>query len=1002
MKLSGKAKLFRGLTQTFAALLAILVVVGSIAGEWASYINDALGTKSYELVSASDGSQDTIYFKSDYSTPEALIEAREELIRRTAAEGTVVLKNENNALPLNSGAKITLLGIGSYHSDFSATSGGASFSANLATRLPEAINAVGLVANPVVSAFYEEIGSIQVETGVNRRGEVTYGSLYGNSQKKVGEVPVSEFTDEVKNSYSSYNDAAIVVFSRRVGEGSDFNTNPVSTENGGDGVHSLLQLSQSERDVIAEAKENFSKVIVYINTDNMMEIDELRNDPQISAIIWTGGVGNVGMLGVADVISGRVAASGRLADTIVVSNGSSAAAQNYGSFTFQSDQLEGNAYTHYVVYAEGIYVGYKYYETRYEDAVLGQGNATNSKGSTNGGAWNYANEVSYSFGYGLSYTTFQKTLDSVDVDLSNYSAEVKVTVKNTGSVASAYPVQVYVQSPYTDYDKANKVEKAAVSLAGYNKTKILQPGESEQVTVPINMRYVFSYDYTNAKTYILDDGTYYFAVGDGAHDALNNILAAKGKTTSDGMDYNGVAGLAKTWSNSTFRTFSESETGFTVTNQFDDANLNYWMPGTVTYLTRSDWNTFPKKYTDITPTADMITRIKTDRGTDSSYTQDTTKTLDDMITNSGTNYTLMMLWDVRTDYDNAFWDELLNQMSLDDYAMVTYTLYPAIESVSVPASPNTDSPNGLNAGFNTTDNTSPYYVNPDTASDFMKSYKFNTYPTAATRAASFNTKLAEEIGHIMGNDGLWADKCGQTGPGNNTHRTAFGGRNNEYYSEDAVLGAVHGGHEVIKMTEMGLAAAPKHFAFNDQETNRQGLACFFNEQAGREIYLRNFQGSYVDGKPLYGMSSFSRIGLEPATSSVALLTTLLRDEWGWKGFTMTDMANAYMPVVASIVAGTDQWCAFSGNNFIPYTNEEAFKENPEFAWACREAAHRIMYMALNSNAVNGLASDTRVVSVTPWWQTAITGVSIAAGLLTALSFVMYIVSLIQDKKKQKG
>lgn len=1003
MKLSKKSKLFRGLTQTFAALLAICVGVTSIATEWASKINDVLGTQSYKFVSTGDSDQDTTYFKSDYDTAEELIAAREELIRRTVGEGAVLLKNENSALPLASGSKITLLGISSYHSDFSATTGGSSFDTSLATRLSETLDSVGITINPVVNAFYAEKGTEMTEIGVNPwTGQPTYDYTYRNRQDALGEIPVSEYTQDMKNSYSEYGDAAVVVFARMTGEGSDFSAAPLSAENGGDGVHNILQLSDRERAVLEEAKANFDKVIVYVNTDNMIEIQELKDDPQVSAIIWSSGVGNVGMYGIADILVGNVSPSGRLADTIATNNLSAPAATNFGSFTFNTSLLQGDNYTHYVVYAEGIYVGYKYYETRYEDIVMGQGNAASAKGSTDGSAWDYNKEVSYGFGYGLSYTSFSSVIDSVSVDVENRSAEVVVTVTNTGNVAGKYPVQVYVQSPYTDYDKTNKVEKASVQLAGYGKTNTLQPGASEQVTVPINLRLVASYDYTNAKTYILDAGTYYFAVGNGAHDALNNILAAKGYTAADGMDADGDAALTETWDNSSLVTISESESGYTVTNRFDDADLNYWLPDTVTYLTRSDWDgTWPMAYEDIVPSDEMVTRLNTNLGYDASYTQDTSITLDGLTTNSGTNYTLMMLWDVRNDYDNELWDSLLDQMSYEDYCYMIYTLYPAVASIALPSNNNTDSPSGLNAGF-CTDPTNEYYIDANTASAEMLNYRFNTYPTGAGRAATFNNELAGEIGRMMGNDALWADKGGQTGPGNNTHRTAFSGRNNEYYSEDAVLTSTYSTYEVIQMTEMGLAASPKHFAFNDQETYRQGLACFFNEQAAREIYLRAFQGAYVDGKALYGMSSFSRVGLEPSNSCYALLTTVLRDEWGWKGFTMSDMGHDYMPVAASIIAGTDQWCAFSSEPYLPYLNAAELTANPELAWACRESAHRIMYMTLNSNAVNGLDSNMEVVSVTPWWQSTLTGAEIGIGVLTLLFCVMYFMSISQDKKKENA
>lgn len=1001
MKLSTKSRLLRGATQALAALLVLCLGVTSIATEWSSKVNDVLRTHSYEFVSSGDGNGDTTYFKSDYNTPEELIEAREELSRRTVGEGAVLLKNEGNALPLNQGAKITLFGISSYHSDFCATSGGSSFDTTLATRLPDALDSVGFTTNPVVNGFYAEKGAETTEIGVNPwTGQPNVDFTYRNRSDSLGEIPVSEYTQAMKDSYSQYGDAAVVVFARMTGEGTDFSAEPLSADKGGDGVHNILQLSDRERAVLNEAKANFDKVIVYINTDNMIEIQELKDDPQISSIIWSAGVGNVGMYGIADILAGNVSPSGRLADTIATSNLGAPAATNFGTFTFDSNLLEGNNYTHYVVYAEGIYVGYKYFETRYEDTVMGQGNANSTKGSIDGAAWNYGKEVSYGFGYGLSYTDFSQSIDGVSVDVDNRSAEVTVTVTNTGDVAGKYPVQLYVQSPYTDYDKANHVEKASVQLAGYAKTGVLKPGESQQVKIPVNLRYVASYDYTNAKTYILDAGIYYFSVGDGAHDALNNILAAKGYTTADGMDAEGNADLAKTWENSDLVTIPESESGQTVTNLFDEADLNHWLPDTVTYLTRSDWDgTWPKAYENIVPTDEMVALLNTNLGHDASYTPDTSITLEGLTTDADTNYTLMMLWDVRHDYDNEMWDSLLDQMSYEDYCYMIYTLYPAVNSIAMPSNNNTDSPSGLNAGF-CTDSTNEYYIDANTASPELLAYRFNTFPTGANRAATFNNELAEEIGRMMGNDALWADKGGQTGPGNNMHRTAFGGRNNEYYSEDSVLTTTYSTHEVIQMTEMGLAASPKHFAFNDQETFRHGLACFFNEQSAREIYLRAFQSAFTEGKSLYAMSSFSRVGLEPSNSSRALLTTLLRGEWGWKGFTMSDMGQDYMPVAASIVAGTDQWCAFSSEPYLPYLNEAELKANPELAWACRESAHRIMYMTLNSNAVNGLDSNMKIVEVTPWWQAALTGADIGFGVLTVACFALYVLSVSKDKKKQ--
>lgn len=992
------SKIWRGLSQVLAILLVLCIGVTNIAGEWASKVNDVLGTQSYKFVTDEAGNTDTLYFKSDYSTAEELVKAREELIRRTVAEGAVLLKNEEGALPLAQGSKITLMGISSEHSCFSASSGGASFDEALATKLPEACESVGFQVNPVIKDFYAELGAEMTEVGTNAwTGQPMYSYTWKNRQDALAEIPLDMYPENAKESYAQYGDAAIVVFARMTGEGNDFSMAPLSVENGGDGVHNILQLSNSERAVLEEAKANFSKVIVYVNTDNMIEIEELKNDPQISAIIWSGAVGNVGMCGIADILCGNVSPSGRLADTITVSNTQTPSAINSGVFTFNSTQLEGDNYTHYVVYAESIYLGYKYYETRYEDTILGQGNATSATGSVTGSAWNYEDEVTYGFGEGMSYTTFDVKLDDVSMDVNGRTGTATVTVTNTGSVTGKYPVQIYAQSPYTDYDKQNGVEKASVQLLGYEKTGDIEPGKSETVKVELNLRYLASYDANGAKTYILDAGTYYIATGNGAHDALNNILAAKGKTAADGMTADGNAALAKEWKLSQLTTIEESESGTRVTNLLEDCDLNYWLPDTVTYLSRSDWDgTFPKAYVDIVPSADMVAHLNTNSGTDALYQRDTSVTLDGLTTEADTNYTLMMLWDVRQDYDNELWDALLDQMSYEDYCYCIYTLYPSVASIAMPSNSNTDGPNGINAGFNT-DPSKPYYMDEATASEKMLAYRCNTYPSGTTRTATFSHTIGEETGRMMGNDGLWTQKGGQTGPGANLHRTAFSGRNNEYCSEDSVLTTLHCADEVAPMTEMGLGAAPKHMAFNDQETFRQGLSCFFNEQTARENNLRAFQDAYVNGKPLYGMSSFSRFGVEPSSSYKPYLTNILRDEWGWKGFTMTDMAHEYMPVVASVIAGTDQWCAFNNDRYLPFLNEAELKANPELAWACREAAHRVMYMTLNSNAVNGLDSNMTVVAVQPWWQTALIAADVTMGVLCAACIVMYILS---TRKKQ--
>ena len=426
----------------------------------------------------------------------------------------------------------------------------------------------------------------------------------------------TEANPDFLTSFSEYNDAAIVVIGRPSSEAGDFfpGTNGMAED---EGASNILGLTTNEREVIAAAKENFDKVIVLINSSSAMEIEELKQDDGVDSILWVGQPGNYGFLGVADVLTGTVSPSGHLADIYAVDSTSSPAMQNFGVIPYSNQEsVDLGRLTYidyragwYLVEAEGIYTGYKYYETRYADVVNGLGNAASQTGSSNDTAWNYSDEVSYTFGYGLSYTTFNQTLGEVTLNDEDHTATIMVTVENTGSMAGKSVVQLYAQSPYTEYDKQNKVEKSAVQLLGFEKTKELQPGESEEITVVVDLQYLASYDYSNAKTYIMDDGDYYFAIGNDAHDALNNILAAQGKSASDGMDYAGDAAKTYTWHQDTFdnETYSVSKAGVEISNQLNNADLNYYLPDTVTYLSRNDWEaTWPLHYSDIEASEEMI------------------------------------------------------------------------------------------------------------------------------------------------------------------------------------------------------------------------------------------------------------------------------------------------------------------------------------------------------------------------------------------------------------
>ena len=413
--------------------------------------------------------------------------------------------------------------------------------------------------------------------------------------------------------------------------------------------------------------------------------------------------------------------------------------------------------------AEGIYVGYKYYETRYEDSVLGQGNASGSAGvfASSGNSWNYADEVSYSFGYGISYTQFDQRLDSVQVD--GDTVTVKATVTNTGKTYTGKDVvELYAQAPYI----SGGVEKASVQLIGFAKTDALAPGQSQQVTITADLHDVASYDYKNAKTYILDAGTYYLAIGNGAHDALNNILAAKGKTVENGMDYDGDAALAKAVELNAAVYDTDPYSGNPVANLFDEADLNYYYDGMVTYLSRGDWQgTWPKPYTGLTASDKMLEDLK------NNYTP-VTSGVTSITYGADNGLTLVALKDA--DFDDPRWEELLDQMTLEEQlTLVTNGTEQTAATISIGfgGTNDKDGPGGL-TGRN-------YLTNPKDESTATSTLALG-YNSSVVIASTWSQSLAFERGASVGEDGLWTSTEGWWGPGANTHRTPYSGRNFEY------------------------------------------------------------------------------------------------------------------------------------------------------------------------------------------------------------------------------
>ncbi len=1021
-KSRAKQRLWRGLTALTAGFTALALTGSLIVNGFRTDIDKFLGTTSIRVVSDEADPSTAYGYKSDYASTKELVTAIADVAERTSEEGSVLLKN-NGALPLSAEekGKISLLGFSSYHPCVGGIMG-SSLTPNIGTDADtvdfvQALKARGFTYNTALADMYEALKASYSTEVASWFGTSTYetitapansdGSFF--TSKEPSPEALSGVNDGWESTMDDYN-VMIVTIARAASE----NANYTPGQAGVDPSQKLNQtdplgLSDDERDLIAAAVEakgtNGGKVIVLLNNASAMEIQELEDNEGIDAILQIGLPGGYGFYGVCDILDGTVNPSGHLSDTYAVSNALSPAAQNYGFLWWSNAQPDKNINSA-IVEAEGIYVGYLYYETRYADTVLGQGKADSTVGSING-AWNYANEVTYPFGYGLSYTSFEQKLESVDVDLAAGTATAKVTVTNTGSVPGKDAVQLYVSVPYTDYDIAHGVEKAGIQLLDYAKTGILQPGASETVTINADLQYMASWDSTadnlagSKGNYILDAGTYYFSVGNGAHEAINNVLAAQGKTTEDGMTENGNEANVKTWELTALddSSFARSKNGTAVQNQLEDIDVNYWLPGTATYLSRSDWEgTFPKTYSNLTASDDMIKIMYNDN-------YELQHTGSNVVFGAKNGLTLADLKGV-SDLEDERWSLLMDQLKLEDAMIRTGfggTSTKIIESIMSPEAIQNDGPNGVYSyplsQYANTDKSSgdPCAIDAD---DVNGGYRAGVMPLEGTIAQTFNKELAEEYGKVMGNFSLWSNLAIWWGIGVNIHRTPYNARNHDYYSEDPVLSAFQGAATVKGAQAYGLITAPKHVAFNDSEANRTGVATFMTEQKAREGELRAMQSCFEDAHALGAMTAYNRVGVYTDNAHPTLLKNIVRGEWGFVGLMSEDfiMDPSYVALKEAVLNGVTMSCntgestmeAVSGY-YAGWTVDNV-KDDPELTAALKQAMTWQAYALANSNAMDGYSASTRIESVRTWYDNALTGAEIVFALLSLCCAVMYVKS----------
>ncbi len=1017
---SAKRKyLHRGLAILCFSLLLITIGVARIAESWSTTIDERLGTQSSIIVSQETDSSDPYAaydFLADYDNTTDLVEANKEMAILLQEEGSVLLKYTQNALPIAAGSKVTLFGMRSYYSVYGGQIGSsapAALNVNLTTALTEA----GLDVNPTVEAAYRHYGEIvtgqttffgrTVDVFGYQPGTLKNSFGVGNNTTKlsINELALSDmvsYDTDLADSYNTYDDAAIVVFGRPSSEAADFFPGEAGMEN--EGARNILGLTTNERTILQEAIDNFSTVIVLINSDSAMEIQELHDNNGVDAILWVGAVGNFGFKGVANILKGDANPSGHLVDIYASDSTSSPAMQNFGIFSFaNTDAIEPGGTTNYrgnwyLVEAEGIYTGYRYYESRYADLVTGRGNADSTAGTfDSSGAWKYEEEVTYPFGYGLSYSTFEQELKEVTIANNKKTATVVVSVENTGNVAGKDVVQVYAQAPYIE----GGVEKSAIQLMNFAKTNELQPGEKQTLIIDIDMQYLASYDSEGAQTYILDAGDYYFSIGNGSHEALNNILAAQGYTTADGMDANGDAEKVHKWNWSTYDdyTFAISKAGVAVTNQLDDADLNDWLPGTVTYLSRSDWGaTWPQSYTNIVASADMITQLRND-----TYVIKTGEDTSSIIWGAQSD---LKLADMKgADFDDYRWEELLNKITLDEAInLITFGggSIKGIDSIQSFEVWTKDGPMGFHDTLSTYSRVgSIWYVSPE---DENGAYEVRNNPTAVVLGSTFNKELNYELGVLFGNNSIFNGVSMIWAAGLNTHRTPYNARNHEYFSEDPILAGYIGSAQAQGALQKGLIMAVKHFAFNDQESNRAAVAPFMTEQRAREIELRAFQICFEEGA-IGTMTAFNRIGATFVNAHEGLMVGILTDEWDFKGYICTDMINGsqYMTLKESIM--TNVGVMLTRNNTIleaggdwDYFNASNISGDYELQMKMKNSLHNVLYAVVNSNAMNGINSTSvEQWQMTSWRAAYISAISVT-GLLTAAFTSLFVVSTLKRSK----
>lgn len=1008
-------------TAIIVACLAVLWVIGIVlpivsVTTYDLVFRDIFNEAKTETSSGSNVDVDSEYYKKDYKNSAELHEAEQAFTRKAGAEGFVLLYNSEAAgkgLPVAAKSKLSLFSASSVDLLAGGTGSGVS---TISSDMKTALTEQEFTVNEALWKFYTDNHGKYTRGG----GAIMYG---GSEDWSINEAPIAAIPD---NALSEAAGTIPVFFiSRTGGEGRDLGRYMGDwTDIEEDKAKHYLEPDSVELGVIDYLNKNFNNVIIVVNTNNAFELGWVKNYQNITSVLWAPGAGGDTCRSIADVLSGKVNPSGHLVDTFAYDAFSSPAMQNMGDIMLVNGGTDVEAG---VFYDEGIYVGYKYYETRFFDKALNQGNP---------GDYNYDEVVQYPFGYGISYTNFEWSDFNMTQPDKDGNIKVSVKVTNIGSVTGRDVVQVYVNAPYTSFDKENGIEKSAVSLVGFGKSGDIKPTENETVEVTVNIKDFVSYDDVVNKTYILEAGSYYITAASDAHEAAKNVLTKYGVEGGNSgfvdiweYEYSQNSGVDKT-------TYAKSANGTDITNQFDHA-VNSEFTARDKYLTRNDWvGTFPvthgnqnakvksgysekNGYTWQVEVSDSVKNAIAAKDSLNPMTDEQAAKLAGEFEQEGS----LELIDYRgRDFaeveKEGGWDKLINQMKTSEIKkMIENAGYQTLNAGTIgkPRAIDFDGPSGLNEGGVTHE---PYSI---------------TYPCATNLAASWDRENSRLHGYFVGEDGLAADGSygkhnykgiisGWYAPAMNIHRTPFAGRNFEYYSEDGFMSGEFALQSAKACAEKGVYAYIKHFALNDQEDHRSHVATFANEQSIREIYLKPFQtcienrgttkimvqqynadtNNYtkleVDIPAVMGvMTSFNRIGCVWAGGNYNLITGVLRNEWGFNGSVITDYdGGGVMDTEQCLRAGGDLKLTAYGSNVKVNMNNKASQ------YFARQAMKHVLYTTVNSNAMNGVVHGVQVADLPfAYYWLIIIAVEVVVAGLTAWGVTAIVLRWKKDKAAEK-